>query len=132
MWGLSVIIALNDKEMKKYQIQKRTAGEIFYFESSKLVGRSLLLKLFPGTRDKVLHIIAMQWPWDAGFYTAREDFIKSLFIDVKYVLPKATGRISKWKNFIDIWVAKQVIKIMIKKWWPLGGDLKTLSMLDRD
>ena len=76
--------------------------------------------------------MAIQWPWDDGFYTTREDFIKSLFIDVKYVLPKITGRVSRWKRAIDIWVVKKVIKIMIREWWPKDGNLTTLSMLDRD
>jgi len=138
MWDLSVIIALNDKEMQKYQhsqsqrIQKQTASEVFHFKSSKLVKRSLLLVPFPAVRDQALHLVAIQWPWDDGFYTTREDFIKSLFIDVKYVLPKVTGRVSRWKRAIDIWVVKKVISIMIKEWWPKDGNLTTLSMLDRD
>jgi len=137
MRDLATIVAMNAKAMaehKKKKVQKLkqlSVCEMFHARSKKEIKKSILLRLFPKSTGKILFVIANRWPWGRGYYTCRDSFKQSLLIDIRYVLPSATGRFSKLRDRIDMWVAKKVIQSLVKYWWPKGGKLTTLSDLGK-
>ena len=137
MWDLATIIAMNAEAMAKHarkklqKIKQLSVCETFHNQSKKQVKKIMSLRLFPKTRDKVLFVVANRWPWGQGVYTCRENFKRSLLIDVKYVLPPVTGRFSKLRERITTWATKKVVHRLVNHWWPESGELTTLSDLGK-